>query len=59
MSKLIVLSIIILSIAMPIMLAERKSPKRAVRLIWTTVVAFAFVWGFLCTWLYPKLVFVQ
>ena len=59
MAKLILLGMIILSVAMPMALAERSAPKKSLRLIWTVTLAAALVWAILCTQVYPLLVFPQ
>jgi hypothetical protein len=59
MAKLIVLSVILLTIVMPIWLSDRPNPKKSLRLIWIVLVVYAFVWAALCTQCYPKLVFPE
>jgi len=59
MAKLILLSVILLTIALPIAVAERPGPKKSLRLVWGVLVAFAFVWAILCTRCYPQLVFPE
>jgi len=57
MAKLILLSVVLLTIAVPMLVAERPRPRRAIRLVWGVTLAFTFVWAVLCTWIYPQLVF--
>jgi hypothetical protein len=55
-AKLILLSIVIVSMAIPIRLCTRPSPRRALRRAQWLIVAFIFLWGFLCIVWYPALV---
>jgi hypothetical protein len=54
-AKLILLSIVIVSMAVPIHLCARPSPKRALRRAQWILTAFVFLWAFLCIVWYPKL----
>jgi hypothetical protein len=56
MAKLILLSVVLLTIALPMAVAERAGPRRSLRLVWGGMIAFALVWAVLCTWAYPQLV---
>jgi hypothetical protein len=55
-SKLILLSIIIVSYMVPVWLAKSAQPRRALRRVQWIVFAFIIVWAFLCTRWYPELV---
>jgi hypothetical protein len=55
-AKLILLSVVLVSMIIPIRLCTRPSPKRALRRVQWTIVAFVFVWAFLCIVWYPALV---
>ena len=50
------LSIVILSILVPIVLSRRSSPKRAIRTLWFTMVLLALVWTMLCMHVYAAYV---
>ena len=56
MAKLILLSVVLVSMIIPIRVATRPSPKRALRRVQWMIVAFVFVWAFLCIFWYPALV---
>jgi hypothetical protein len=55
-AKLILLSVVLVSMIIPIRLATRASPKRTLRRVQWTIVAFVFVWALLCIVWYPALV---
>ncbi len=55
MAKLVILSIVIVSMAVPIALSARPSPQRALRRAQWLVVAFVFVWAAMCLLWYPQL----
>jgi hypothetical protein len=54
-SKLILVSIVIVSIAVPIRLCAGPTPKRALRRTQWILAAFVFFWAFLCIVWYPIL----
>ncbi len=56
MAKLILLSIVLVSIALPIRLSARAAPRRALRLTQWIVASFVFVWAYMCLSWYPQLV---
>lgn len=56
MAKLILLSIVLASMAIPIRLCARPSPKRALKRAQWTIVALVVLWAFLCIVWYPALV---
>jgi hypothetical protein len=50
---LIPLFIVLVSIALPIVLARSPKPKRALRWLQISIAVFALVWAFLCLDVYP------
>ena len=56
MAKLILLSVIIASIAIPILIAERPRPQATVRFLTILMIVIIVVWSQLCLWMYPTLV---
>ena len=56
MAKLIILSILLVSIGVPGWMSGSKHPRKALRQAQMTVVAFVVVWGYLCLHVYPELV---
>jgi hypothetical protein len=46
------LSIVILSIIVPIVLSRRPRPRQAIRTLWLTMAFLAFVWTMLCMHVY-------
>ena len=56
MSKLILLSIVIVSVVVPMMLASRKAPKRALRTSQIVTTLFIIVWACMCLYWYPRIV---
>jgi len=56
MAKLIILSIVFVSFAVPIWLSTANNPARALRRVQTIVIVFMFVWAFMCLRWYPALV---
>jgi hypothetical protein len=50
------LSIVILSIALPIILSRRPRPRQAVRTLYLVMVIGALVWCMLCLHVYPAYV---
>jgi hypothetical protein len=56
MEKLIILSIVLVSFAVPIWFSAAPRPRRALRRVQGIVIAFTFVWAYLCLHLYPRLV---
>ncbi len=56
MAKLILLSIVLVSMIVPIALAARPGGKKALKKAQWTIVAFAVVWALACTYWYPALV---
>lgn len=59
MSKLILLSIVLVSVAVPIRLCSRASPRRALRNAQWITVAFVLVWALMCIVWYPQLVPIE
>ncbi|MDP9034388.1 MAG: hypothetical protein M3O50_06245 [Myxococcota bacterium] len=56
MPKLILLSIVLVSVALPIRLSARVAPRRALRLTQWIIAGFVFVWAYMCVSWYPQLV---
>ena len=56
MPKLILLSIVLMSVAVPIRFSTRSAPRRALRLTQWILAAFVFVWAYMCVSWYPQLV---
>jgi hypothetical protein len=56
MAKLILLSIVLVSMAVPIQLAARPGGRRALRRTQWIIVAYALIWAFMCLVWYPALV---
>ena len=59
MAKLIILSIIIVSFALPSWLATSPRPRIALRRAQWFVFAFIVLWAFMCVHWYPRLVPIQ
>jgi hypothetical protein len=56
MAKLILLSIVIVSAAVPLRLSARPAARRALQNTQWTMVAFIVVWALMCIMMYPTLV---
>ena len=59
MSKLVLLSIVFVSFAVPMWLARSTQPRRALRRVQWIIFAFIVVWAYMCLKWYPQLVPVQ
>lgn len=59
MSKLILLSIVLVSFIVPVRLCTRGTPRRALRRAQWITVAFVVVWAFMCIVFYPQLVPIE
>ena len=57
--KMIPLSIVIVSIVVPMVLSRSKRPRQAMRVLYFTMVVLAFVWCILCLKVYPRYVFPE
>ena len=55
MSKLILLSVVLVSVAVPIYFSSRSAPRAALKRTQWIIIGFVVVWAFLCIVLYPKL----
>lgn len=53
------LSIVVLSIVLPIALSGTKRPKQAVKILYLSIAVLAFVWCMLCLHVYPANVAVE
>ncbi len=56
MAKLIILSIVIMSFAIPVRLSTAPQPRKALRRAQQFVVVFILLWAFMCLRWYPSLV---
>jgi hypothetical protein len=56
MAKLIILSIVLFSFAVPVYLSTARQPRRALRRVQTLVLVFIVVWALMCLKWYPQLV---
>jgi hypothetical protein len=58
-AKLIILSIVLVSVIVPIVFSNGRSPRQSLRRAQWVVLAFIAVWTYLCTSCYPALVPVE
>jgi hypothetical protein len=58
-AKLIILSIVIISFAVPVRLATAKRPRLALRRAQQLVALFIVVWAFMCLRWYPSIVSLE
>jgi hypothetical protein len=56
MSKVILMSIVFVSVVVPMVLATRKKARQALRRAQWITIAFVFVWATACLAWYPQLV---
>ncbi|HLK39699.1 MAG TPA: hypothetical protein VKU41_23245 [Polyangiaceae bacterium] len=56
MAKLIILSIVLVSVALPIWYSGRPNPRRTLRRVQWSMVLFIVVWAYLCLRRYPAMV---
>jgi hypothetical protein len=56
MAKLIILSIVLITFAVPVHLSTSAQPQRALRRAQRLILAFIVVWGLMCLNWYPALV---
>ena len=59
MPHLIPLSIVIASILVPMVLARSRRPKRAMTILYVTMIFTTFVWCMLCLRVYPRYVWPE
>ncbi|HTQ47120.1 MAG TPA: hypothetical protein VMI75_30405 [Polyangiaceae bacterium] len=50
------LSIVLVSIVVPMMLSGTKRPKQAIKILYVSIAIAAFVWCMLCLHVYPQYV---
>ncbi len=50
------LSIVLLSIVLPLVLSKRSRPKAAIRVLWVSMALSALVWSLLCLHVYTAYV---
>jgi hypothetical protein len=53
------LSIVVVSIVLPIVLSGTKRPKLAIKILYLSIAVLAFVWCMLCLHVYPTYVPVE
>jgi hypothetical protein len=58
-AKLILLSIVVVSMVVPIALSNRPTPRRALRRAQWIIFAYIFVWALMSIFVYPELVPVE
>jgi hypothetical protein len=58
-AKLIILSIVLVSFAVPMWLAASAQPRRTLRRVQRIILVYIVVWAFLCLYWYPDLVSLQ
>jgi hypothetical protein len=59
LAKLIILSVVLVSFALPVWLAATPMPRRTLRRIQWLVFAYVLLWSFMCLYWYPTLVEVE
>lgn len=59
MAKLIILSIVLFSFAVPVRLSTARQPRRALRRSQTLVLVYIVVWAVMCLKWYPNLVSLE
>jgi hypothetical protein len=59
MPKLILLSVIIVSVFLPMMFAAKRRPRANLRIVLGLVLVYIFIWAQLCMRVYPDLVKVE
>jgi len=57
--KSIPLLVVIASVVLPIVLARRPRPQRAVRTLYVSIAITALVWCWLCLMIYPRYVWPE
>jgi hypothetical protein len=55
-AKLIILSVLLMSVGLPGWFAARAQPRKALRQVQRLVIVYVVVWGYLCLHVYPQLV---
>jgi hypothetical protein len=58
-AKLIILSIVLMSFAVPIWLSSSGNPRRDLRRAQGVLLAFVFLWAYLCLHVYPAIVPIE
>jgi hypothetical protein len=56
MAKLIILSVVLISFALPIYVSKSARPRAALRRTQFVVLGFIVIWALMCTRWYPELV---
>jgi hypothetical protein len=50
------LSIVVVSIVLPMVLSGTKRPRQAIKILYLSIAVLAFVWAMLCLYVYPQYV---
>jgi hypothetical protein len=58
-AKLLLLSVVLASVALPVVLSRRPSPRRSIRRLLGAMAVIILVWAYLCLSLYPQWVHVE
>jgi hypothetical protein len=59
MAKYIPLSIVLMTLIMPIAMSRRPGPKRSVRMLQGLMAGFILLWAYLCLNVYTQYVFIE
>ena len=59
MAKLIIMSIVFVTMGVPIWLSTAKRPRGALRRAQTLSIIYALIWAYMCLRLYPQLVQIE
>jgi hypothetical protein len=59
MAKLIILSIVLVSFAVPVWFSTSVQPRRALRRAQRIIFVFIIVWAYMCIHWYPRLVPIE
>ena len=59
MAKLIILSIVLVSFAVPVWLSASPTPRRTLRRIQWLMFAYILLWSYMCLRWYPQLVTIE
>jgi len=59
MGKMIPLSLVVLTVALPLALSGRPSPRRSVRRLYWFIAIYIVLWCLLCLNVYPRYVFIE
>ena len=59
MAKFIMLSIVLVSMGLPLRMSSSRGPRRALRFVQWATAAFVVVWAYTCIFWYPRLVPIE